>query len=82
MADQNVLNSRNVWKGYMNFLRLFDVSHLKIKQFYSKEIMSVVLRSDSPVCLLALKFFCTEETDMTTKRKKLKLLYWQTLGHV
>lgn len=37
MADQNVLNSRNGWKGYMNFLRLFDVSHLKIKQFYSKK---------------------------------------------
>ena len=72
MAAQNVLNSRNVWKGYMNFLRLFDVSYLKIKQFYSKEIMSVVLRSDSPVCLLALKLLCTEETDMTTKRKKLK----------
>lgn len=37
MADQNVLNSRNGWKGYMNFLRLFDVSYLKIKQFYSKK---------------------------------------------
>ena len=44
--------------------------------------MSVVLRSDSPVCLLALKLFCAEEIDMTTKRKKLKLLYWPTLGHI
>ena len=44
--------------------------------------MSVVLRSDSPVYLSARKLFCAEEIDMATKRKKLKLLYWPTLGHV
>ena len=36
MAYQHILHSRNGWKGYMNFLGLVDVSHLKIKQFYRK----------------------------------------------